>query len=288
MTPNEKQVVQMGPDIAQIRAAAEKAASKGSPSRPKLVDPTLPGTPLVEVPMAAPNLPGVGSAFAANQAVSGGKQGLSDATIQGMSQMAERQAARQREEQQQEARRKEQEAMEKAESEASEEVKTLSAYGTADYSPLAEAVENNPYLHPDFRKHVEAQMEEINLTDAMMGRVKVRVTLPNGVVVLMQSIKAREMDLVSQVMKQHLNETVRFYEDRRLEYQLALGIEEIGTFKLPALEDEKGKLSEKTLEARHQVIADCNVQFVGMMAIVYVWFDLRIRRALTATNIKNG
>jgi hypothetical protein len=270
-----KPTVQMGPTVEQIKEASKRASQKNRPIT-TTINP-------MQAPQGAPLMQGVGSGFAANQEVSTGQR-LSEKTIEGLEQLQAQNAAAVATNEQKEAAK-----VEAEEARAKEDVKEMAGLGAIEATPgLIDAVANNPYLDEEVRKQIEASLEPMDMTKLIMGRGVQEVRLNDALVVVFQTISVKEDLVIKQIMRKHVDETVAFYEDTKLALNLSVGVAQVNQTALPSLENDSGQVTAETILARYSALAVMPVQLLAWLAINYIWFDLRVRKMLLPSKLKNG
>lgn len=280
----DKPPYQATPTLDQIRDLA--AQSAGSPPRPPgIVDPTLAaGQEGVLAPSAAPGgVPGVGSAYKANQEISGGK--ISPATEEGL-------AALQRERDLEKARKEAEDTKQKdEEARANAETRMLAELGGFDFDTFRSLVADNPFLNKELKEHIEANLAPISIKDLILGRGRqLVIIIPGKLEVLFQTPKGKEDLLVKLLMRKDADQLSSYFEDKKAMLNLAIGLEEINGQPMPVLEDPEanGLTTEKTLLARFNALLEMSIQMIAFMAVNYGWFDSRVKKTLTPQNLKNG
>lgn len=287
MSNQSKPVVQMGPDINDIRAAAARGGGgpvvQSPPSATQIQDPTRPTPQRSAHRPPAPPQGGVGSALPVNREV----DGLSKSTVEGLAAIQE--ANRREAEAAIEAEEKKR--IESGEAVVSDEVDKLAQLGSIDVEGLRYLLQDNPLLQPGIRESIEKDLEEISLADLVLrNRGKQRVyILGDELYVDLQTVTGREDLIVKRLLREDAGQLDIYFEDKKALLNMAIGIEAINGNPLPALEDPaQGKATEKTILRRYEAISELPIQLIGFLAINYAWFDLRVKRRFTSRSVKNG
>lgn len=267
-----------GPTMAEVRNAASSRNTGRAitpPQQTNFVDPTL-------APGAPP--PGVGSAYAVNQPAGGAK--LSEETVKGIEAQRKAQAeAEAKEKAEQEKRQAEQEAAAVA-----EQTKTFAEWGSPEDSALRALIENNPFLEPGIKEAIEANLAPIKLSDLMMGRGRQVVPILPDLEVEFQTMKGSEDLLCKQLLREDFDTLQSFFNNKTTALNLAVSLVRVNEVYLPALEDVAAgnRATEKTILARYEKVTDLPLQLMALLAIHLTWFDVRVKRTLTPSKLKNG
>jgi len=275
----KKDVTHFGPTIDDIRQMRnEQAAAQPPitpPGSPQIIDPTT-------TPGAIPQ--GVGAGYVSNQRQAGAT--LSEDTVKGIE--AQRRA-------QQEAEEKAKAEAEKAKAEAEaaqvqEQTEMLAEWGSPEDDALRSLIENNPFLEPGIREGIEANLQPIRLTDLLMGRGQQTVPILPDLEVEFQTMKGSEDLLTKQILREDFDALQSYFSNKTTALSLAVSLVRIGEKYLPPLEDpaSNNRTTEKTILARFEKLMELPLPLVALLAIHMTWFDVRVKRVLTPSNLKNG
>ena len=289
---SKDRIQEMGPTLEDLRRRA--AESGGGPARPPrapqvpdpqgLFDPTRGNQPI------PPSMGGVGSAYARNHEVSGtGK--LRPETLEGLQSLHEQQAqAKQLAEEK--ALAEEAAQMRRAEDTASDEIDRQARIGAME--AIQAALSDNPWLAAGVRDKQEAAIlaipgNALSISRILMDRAQQLIPIADDLHATMQTIKASEDLLIKRMLRDYVDQLEIYFDTMSDMLRLAVGVDAIGEVPFPPLEDPAtNRATVETIKKRLEAVLDLPTPLLAALAINYTWFDLRVKRLLVPSSLKNG
>ena len=274
------------PTIDEIRQAAAQTSGGQAPTiQPPpggIVTPD--GTPVQPQPPS-----GVGAGLAHNREVSG----LRPETVEGIAGIHEQQkmAARAAAEKQAAEERMQRE-LEEAKA-AEDAARQAQIGGEFQWDALKSALEDNPLLRPGVREHIESQVSsipnnEVKIADILLGRARQIVPVTDDLNVVYQTIKGHEDLLIKRMLREDYDQLDMYFNTKRDLLSLAISLSSINGREMPGLEGPDGRATEETLKQRMDAVLDLPLPLLASLAVNYTWFDLRVKRKMAPSVLKNG
>lgn len=278
----EKTSRQMGASMEDIRRAAQEksAAFMGSQGRAKS---GLPGIGRVEEEIHIPERRAVSEETARDlQRLHAAQTETPKATKEDVEEKRRQEALR----------REEAESDKKTQAVVDEALKSMSRDEIVQ-DILDSQYPQNPFLDPSIIRTIEPTLTPLDLGAALFGRATQTVPIvPGQIEVDFQSVKGHESLLMEQILRETVQETVRYYTQYSVILLLAVSVKEIRTpthtERLPALVNDSGKATIETIRARAAIVQTFSVELISLLSAHYLWFEGRVRKLLTPQAIKNG
>lgn len=266
-----------GLSVDELRKAASQHSSAG-------------GT---EIPAAVRG--NIGAGFAENRSVSGvqepQKDKLRQETVDGLNALTQTQRE-ERKRAEQEALRKEEQEMAAREAEAQEENAAVAQRDTL--LALRSAMADNPWLDPRVREAQERMIAEIPNNQITPDKVffhrgRQIVPITEDYHVVYQQILVSDDLICKQILKDYLGELNDLFELVSDMLKLAVSVDSLGGTPMPPLLDPAtNKATRQTIWARLEQILELPTQLIGILSISYNWYDIRVRRQMLPSSLKNG
>lgn len=235
----------------------------------------------------------VGSGFRENREVSGVPEPvLRPETQAGLDALAKQQKADVEAAKQKalEDERREMDAREKYSDEDRERAAELGAL-----QAIQAVLQDNPWLAPGVREAQEKSIEEMGASNRLtvsrilFERGRQRVPIAQDFYVTFQTVSAADDLVCKQVLRDSMNELELYFSTMRDLLTLAVSVDAIGDEPSPALLDPKtNKATKETVQARLDALLEYPVQVTAALAVSYSWYDLRVKRLLLPSSLKNG
>ncbi|MCA8938753.1 MAG: hypothetical protein KDB07_03010 [Planctomycetes bacterium] len=232
----------------------------------------------------------MGSAYARNHEVSGtGK--LRPETLEGLQSLHEQQAqAKQLAEEK--ALAEEAAQMRRAEDTASDEIDRQARIGAME--AIQAALSDNPWLAAGVRDKQEAAIlaipgNALSISRILMDRAQQLIPIADDLHATMQTIKASEDLLIKRMLRDYVDQLEIYFDTMSDMLRLAVGVDAIGEVPFPPLEDPAtNRATVETIKKRLEAVLDLPTPLLAALAINYTWFDLRVKRLLVPSGLKNG
>lgn len=240
----------------------------------------------------------IGSAYAANRAISGVEEEktpstLSPQSVEGLMALQKKQKE-DKERVEEEAKQREEAVLRQQEDFAEQERQRMLELGVLN--AVQAALLDNPWLGEGVRERQEAAIDalmngdnRLTLTGILRDRGKQLVPIADDYFVSFQVIATGEEMLIKHILREareQLEDYFRLYQDL---LRLAVSVEEYGGVVAPPLLDEKtNRATEATLKARLNALLMLPLPLVSAIAVNYSWYDLRVKRLMMPSSLKNG
>ena len=154
---------------------------------------------------------------------------------------------------------------------------------------------DNPMLSDEYERWVDERVRSIegnepSIGDFLVGRVRQRVPVSDDLEVVFQTLRGGEDLAILEILREdaidQLDLYMRSYWDL---LRLAVSLDEIGgEAVVPKLDGLKGVELKEAIKKRLSTIVDLPLQLIWLLAVNFIWFDKRVREALSPGALKNG
>lgn len=171
--------------------------------------------------------------------------------------------------------------------------KTLQDMDDLDFYNFTQAMMRDLINNEEQRKLIEKRLDPIDITDLIvMDTFEQKVSVvPGKFEPVFETIAGRNDLAMKKLIAEearNLDVNERYLLDKFAMMQLAAGVKAIGSLQMPEYRDSDGVLVSELFWKRFNKITNLPTPVLASLGANYFWFDVRCRRACTATAIKNG
>lgn len=161
-----------------------------------------------------------------------------------------------------------------------------------DFYNFTQAMMRDLINNDQQRKLIESRLEEIDITDLILGDYSQKVPIRPGKFEPEFELIAGHNDLAMKKLiaeeARQLDVNERYLLDKFAMMQLAAGVKAIGSLQMPEYRDGEGVLVPELFWKRFNKIASLPTPILASLGANFFWFDVRCRKACTAEELKNG
>lgn len=161
-----------------------------------------------------------------------------------------------------------------------------------DFYNFTQAMMRDLINNDQQRKLIESRLEEIDITDLIMGNFSQKVPIKQGKFEPVFETIAGHNDLAMKKLiaeeARQLDVNERYLLDKFAMMQLAAGIKAVGSVQMPEYRDGDGVLVAEMFWKRFNKIASLPTPILASLGANFFWFDVRCRKSCTAEELKNG
>jgi hypothetical protein len=179
---------------------------------------------------------------------------------------------------------------EEPKSEKKEEKKEESPFDLLDFDDLRASEAERLLNNKKRREEIEARCAPMSFEDLLYkNEVQQRVPIiPGKFEPTFRSLTPEESLFVKRYIAREQNISDQYLLEKYNLCLLTCSLVAINDRMLPDHRNQAGEPDEKLFEAKLKIILKKSGYIVADMGINYVWFDLRVRKLITADGLKNG